>query len=264
MMSNIAKFVKDHFNGLLVFGDIHGDYESFEMAADFAQENDLFFMSLGDLVDRGPQPYEVVQSMHRMMGERRAGFTIGNHDHKFHRYANGANVIFSQDGKQTLISVGPDRTADFLKMYADINDHIFFSDFFHTFDDFSLVHAASHPCIWENPAVIGKTEKYMFIVGETNGEKMDDGYPVRLYNWIDKIPKGKTVIVGHDKMPIHGINITEPMIVPNKTGGTAIFLDTGCGKGGFLSGAVMIPGKNGFMIDKFVEFKQKVDIHIVK
>ena len=66
---------------------------------------------------------------------------------------------------------------------------------------------------------------------------------------------GKTVMVGHDKMPIHNINITEPMIVQNKNGGKVVFLDTGCGKGGFLTGAVMMSGKKGFALERFVEFK---------
>lgn len=92
------------------------------------------------------------------------------------------------------------------------------------------------------------------IVGETNGEVYDDGYPVRLYNWIDEVPMGKTVIVGHDKMPIYNINITAPMIVTNKNGGRTVFMDTGCGKGGYLSGAVIVNDINFKLVD-FKEFK---------
>ena len=251
---SLANHVKN-FDGMLVFGDIHGDYESFSKALNFAKSENFFFMSMGDLCDRARQPFEVVQAMYEMMYEGRAGFTIGNHDDKFRRYADGAKVSFSRDGKQTLDDVGPERMEDFLKMYVAIVEDKMLSGLFHKFDDFSLVHAACHPCMWESSPVIGKTEKSRFTVGETNGEKMDDGYPVRLYNWIDEVPMGKTVMVGHDKMPIHNVNITEPMVVPNKNGGKVIFLDTGCGKGGFLSGAVMLSGKKGFTLERFVEFK---------
>jgi len=46
------------------------------------------------------------------------------------------------------------------------------------------------------------------------------------------------------------------MIVFNKNGGKVVFLDTGCGKGGFLSGAVMLSDKKGFRIDHFVKFRK--------
>lgn len=251
---NIANHVKQ-FNGMLVVGDIHGNYTLFKKAYDYARSKHLFFMSLGDLVDRDRQPYEVIKLMYEIVSSGLGGIAIGNHDDKFRRYADGAKVSFSKDGKQTLDDVGPERMEDFLKMYVSIVDHGTFSGLFHKFDDIVLVHAASHHRMWESNPIIGKNEKSRFIVGETNGEKMPDGYPVRLYNWIDNIPTGKTLIVGHDKMPIHSIDITEPMIVSNKNGGKVIFLDTGCGKGGFLTGAIILHGKNGFAFNEFIEFK---------
>lgn len=254
-LSNLANHVKNKFNGMLVFGDTHGDYNLFEKAYNFAKSENFFFMSMGDLVDRGRQPFEVVKAMYEIVHSGRGGLVIGNHDDKFRRYIDGAKVSFSKDAKQTLDDVGPDRMEDFLKMYATIIDDKMFSSYFHKFDDFTLVHAACHWRMWEPNYVIGKTEKSRFIVGETNGQKYDDGYPVRLYNWVEEVPMWKTIIVGHDKMPIHNIDITEPMTVSNKNGGKVIFLDTGCGKGGFLSGAVMLSDKKGFTIDRFVEFK---------
>lgn len=240
---------------MLVFGDIHGDYDSFKKARDFAKKENFFFMSLGDLVDRGRNPFEVINDMHDTMYDGLGGFTIGNHDDKHYRFSKGNKVSFSRDGKQTLDDVGVERLSEFHRMYSAIVEDTMLSGLFHKFDDITLVHAASHPCLWESNPSIGRTERSRFIVGETNGEKMDDGYPVRLYNWIEEVPIGKTVIVGHDKMPIHNVNITEPMVVSNKNGGKVIFLDTGCGKGGFLSGALVLFGKKGFTVDSFVEFK---------
>jgi len=244
-MYNLGKYIKNTLDGILVFGDIHGDYKSFNRAYSFAKSENLFFMSLGDLVDRDRQPFEVIQSMYEIMQEGLGGFTIGNHDDKHYRAFNGANVSFSKDAKQTLIDVGEDRMNTFKEMYTGIIDDTLLSSLYHKFDDITLVHAASHPCMWENSPTIGKSERSRFIVGETNGEKYDDGYPVRLYNWIDEIPMGKIVIVGHDKQPINNIPITEPMHITNKNGGKVIFLDTGCGKGGFLSGIVIMPNKQG-------------------
>ena len=242
------------FKGILVFGDIHGDHNSFTKAYNFASTNDLFFMSLGDLVDRDRHPYEVVEFMHRIMIDGYAGFTIGNHDDKFRRYAEGTKVQFSRDSKQTLEDVGVEREAEFLRMYVEIIQHPF-SGLFHKFDDIILVHAGSHPAMWESTPVICKAARSRCLIGESNGERRLDGYPVRLYNWIENVPMGKTVIVGHDRSPIHSVDITEPMIVSNKNGGKVIFMDTGCGKGGFLSGVVILHGTHGFTVDRFVDFK---------
>lgn len=253
-MTTLYNHVRDNFDGMLIFGDLHGEYDSFMRACDYADEENLFLMSLGDLVDRGRKPFEVVVSMEFLMRAGQAGFIIGNHDDKHYRGSMGNKVRFSKDAKQTLDDVGEERMEEFHKAYKAIIEDTQFGGLFHKFDDFVLVHAASHPAIWENPNEIGKSARSRFLVGETNGEVYDDGYPVRLYNWIDEVPMGKTVIVGHDKQPIHNIPITNPLQVNNTHGGKVIFMDTGCGKGGFLTGAVMVYD-SGFKLDKFVEFK---------
>jgi len=254
-MTSLANHVRDNFDGMLVFGDIHGDYTSFKKAADFAKSENFFFMSIGDLVDRGRQPFEVIESMYEIMYEGFGGFVIGNHDDKHYRAGKGNKVSFSRDAKQTLEDIGEARMEEYFRMYTAIVEDTMLSGLFHKFDDITLVHAASHPSIWEGSTTIGKTARSRFLVGETNGETFDDGYPVRLYSWIDEVPMSKIVIVGHDRMPVYNVPITEPMTVANANGGKAIFLDTGCGKAGFLSGAVILSGKKGFAIDTFVEFK---------
>ncbi len=254
-MTTIANHVTKNFDGMLVFGDIHADYESFMRAHTFAKAHNLFFMSLGDLVDRGSFPFEVVSHMAAMMAAGEAGFVIGNHDDKFRRFYNGAKVSFSLDARHTLATVGPEKQDEFLKMYTGVVEMPVFSGYYHTFGDISVVHAACHPSIWENPGKIGDSARSRFLYGETNGEKHSDGYPVRLYNWIDDVPMGKTVIVGHDRVPINNVAITRPMVVNNNHGGKVIFTDTGCGKGGFLSGVVVMHNKGSFKVDRFVEFK---------
>ncbi len=256
-MFTVANYVKDSFDGMLIFADVHGDFDSYDRARKFAVGENFLFMSLGDLVDRARKPFEVIESMYTMMQNGRAAFTIGNHDDKHYRGIVGNKVSFSRDGKQTLDDVGPERMSEYQRMYKAIIEDKVLTGLYHTFGDITLVHAASHPSIWEGEkeGSTGKTARSRFLVGETNGERGDDGYPVRLYNWIDEIPMGKVVIVGHDKQPIHNKPIVEPMQVTNAAGGKAIFMDTGCGKGGFLTGAVVLHGKKGFVLDRFVEFK---------
>jgi protein phosphatase len=253
-MFDLAEHVKT-YDGMLVFGDVHSDYKLFSAALDYATKQNFFFMGLGDLTDRGDEPYKVVKAMHKRMYDGHAGFVIGNHDDKFHRHAKGSKVRFSHDSKDTMERVGPKRMDEFLRMFSEIQTFPGQAALFHKFDDITLVHGASHPDIWDPKGKFGESFRSRALYGEVTGEKREDGYPVRLYNWIDEIPMGKTVMVGHDRKPIHDVAITEPLVVTNANGGKAIFIDTGCGKGGFLTGAVILHGKKGFYIDRYKEFK---------
>ena len=254
---NLANHVKKHFDGMLVIGDIHADYETFLRACNHAESNNLFLMSLGDLVDRGSFPFETVSKMRDLMMAGKAGFTVGNHDDKYRRFHKGNKVSFSADAKRTLADVGPERQEEFLRIYAEVVEAADFSALVHHFDDITLVHAASHKSMWADKAgVLKDAARSRALYGETNGETHPDGFPVRLYTWIEEIPMGKTVIVGHDRKPIFNVSITEPLVRTNANGGKAIFIDTGCGKGGFLTGAV-ITHKKHFNIDHYVEFKNE-------
>jgi protein phosphatase len=252
--TSLTEYVRSGFDGILVFGDVHGDYDAIKRAYDYAVSENFFFLSLGDLVDRGRKPYETIELMYNVVQEGRGAFVMGNHDDKFYRHAKGAKVHFSGDAKQTLVDVGEDREVEFFKMYMAIMDDKYFSSVFYTFDEFVFVHAAAHKAMFSGLPNMTKTERSRYLVGETNGERYENGYPVRLYNWIADIPAGKTVIVGHDRTPVDpDIMITEPHAVTNKVGGKVVFIDTGGGKGGHVTGAVIMPDKRG--VFRFVEYK---------
>jgi len=254
-MHTLKTHVKRNFKGILVVGDIHSDYESLMRAHNVAETHNYFFMPIGDLVDRGPFPFETVLHMSAFMKTGCTGFVLGNHDDKFYRFHKGAKVSFSVDARRTLADVGPERQEEFLKMYAEIIETPVYSKLYHVFDDITLVHAASHPSMWDPLVKAGNEARSRALYGEVNGKRHDDGLPVREYNWIDEIPTGKTVVVGHDRAPINNIQIVEPMIKTNSNGGKAVFIDTGCGKGGFLTGMVIANHKGNFKFDRFVDFK---------
>ena len=67
--------------------------------------------------------------------------------------------------------------------------------------------------------------------GEPTGRTQPDGYPERNRRWVDRIPAGVTVYCGHDRRSTDG----RPLTRRGSAGGSAVFLDTGSGKGGHLS-----------------------------
>ena len=254
-MDNIAEYIRTTFDGILVIGDVHSEFEALERARLYAQKENFFLMSLGDLVDRGTKPFETVKCMHDIVYEGRGGFVTGNHDNKFYRYAKGNKVRFSLESQLTLRYVA-DREKEFLDMYVTLTEARMLSSIFHKVDEYVFIHAATHKDIWDKSDNIGKSAKDMAIVGEVTGEKQADGYPVRLYNWVNDIPMGKTVIVGHDMRPMNvASRLTEPFISTNSNGGKVIFMDTGCGKGGYLTGAILMKGKKDqFFFEGVVSF----------
>ena len=77
-------------------------------------------------------------------------------------------------------------------------------------------------------------------------------YPHRVYDWVDHVPEHVTVIVGHDRTPLLAVPHFESTdnVVTHHTGalgGKIIWIDTGGGKGGFVTGAIL------YDAGKFVE-----------
>ena len=75
-----------------------------------------------------------------------------------------------------------------------------------------------------------KELEFLSLWGEGEPPALDGGLRPRTYCWTERVPKGLTVIVGHDVR-----SNDRPTVLKNVCGGRVIFLDTGCGKGGHLS-----------------------------
>ncbi len=82
-----------------------------------------------------------------------------------------------------------------------------------------------------------KKYTHLALRGETLNQAKDEaapadinGHPVRVYSWIDEVPSGLTVFVGHEALS------TEEIVERRgELGGRVYFCDTGCGKDGKLS-----------------------------
>ncbi len=210
---------------LRVVGDVHGDAR----ALGYAVQTDRFIVQLGDLTDYGPDSAGALRLMFRLIDEKRGQFVLGNHDHKLARVLAGHPVHVAGPLAETLGELDPD-----LRNRAAVE--LARAPAWLRRDNTLFVHGGFHTEMTEpvGPAIgaerpQGVASRALF--GEPTGRTQADGFPERSLRWVDRIPAGLTVYCGHDTRSADG----RPWIARGAAGGTAVFLDTGAGKGGHLS-----------------------------
>ena len=210
---------------LRVVGDVHGDVHGFRHAV----ETDRFVIQLGDLADHGPDSAGALKLALRMLEDRRGLFLLGNHDRKLGRALLGRKMRPDPALEATLSQLGDPSFRE--RVLAEVarapawarRGRLFF------------VHGGFPPAMLGRrpPAGLERVDHILSraLFGEVTGGTQPDGYPVRLISWVDRIPSGLTVYCGHDRRSVDG----RPMVMHGRRGGTAVFVDTGAGKGGHLS-----------------------------
>jgi protein phosphatase len=222
---------------LRVVGDVHGDARGF--AAAVAGAGERFLVQLGDLTDGGPQNAEALRIMFRLLDSGRGLFLLGNHELKLARALAGRTVRIDAPLAATLAELDPDLRA---RAAAEIarapawlrRGHAVF------------VHGGFHTgMLDQSPPPVPQTRVEGILAralyGEATGRLQPDGYPERSLRWVDRVPAGYTVYCGHDRRSGDG----RPYVRHGAAGGTAVFLDTGAGKGGHLSWIDLPPDGGG-------------------
>ena len=207
-----------------VVGDVHGDSTAFAYAA----ATDRFVIQLGDLTDYGPDSAGALRIMFDLIDRGRGLFLLGNHDLKL------ARVLAGHARMEAVVRETIHQLDDALKqrVLAEAAAAPGWLRFGHDF----LVHGGFHPAMLTAPSpdhgldrAEGPLARALF--GEPTGRTQSDGYPERSLRWVNHIPPGLTVYCGHDRRSTDG----RPYVRQGSAGGTAVFLDTGAGKGGHLS-----------------------------
>lgn len=209
---------------LRVVGDVHGDSKAFAAAA----ETDRFVIQLGDLVDDGPDTPGALRIMFRLLEEKRGLFILGNHDFKLARALRGDNVRGAPLAR-TLAELP-------LNLRDRTRETIVAAPAWAMRGPMFFVHGSFHPGMLDEPPPSfppGRACPLLAraLYGQTSGRVTGSGKPERLLRWVEDIPRGMTVYAGHDQRSTDG----RPYIRTARHGGTAVFLDTGAGKGGHLS-----------------------------
>lgn len=123
---------------MVIIGDIHGCIKSLKKLLSIIPK-DREIYSVGDLIDRGPDPKSVV-SLCRDQGIRPV---MGNHEHLLLDYLDGSSlygpgVFMANGGQSTLLSYGHKISGDHLDFFSTLPLYIETKYFF-------LSHAGIHP-----------------------------------------------------------------------------------------------------------------------
>lgn len=208
-----------------VVGDVHGDATGFA----YAIATDRFIVQLGDLTDHGPDSAGTLRMMFDLVEAGRGLFVLGNHDLKLARVLSGEHVRIEPVVQATIEQMDDPLKVRTLRLVAQApawvrhGSALFVHGGFHTamLEQDSPDHGLQRPH--------GPLARALY--GEPTGRTQADGYPERSLRWVDRIPAGLTVYCGHDRRSSDG----RPYVRHGTLGGTAVFLDTGAGKGGHLS-----------------------------
>lgn len=213
---------------ILCIGDVHGDLDACTRALEEARVIGARPVFLGDLVDAGPDSVGVLRLVLPRVAAGHAVLLRGNHDDKLLRRLSTPNA--KETRTLAELKAAPDAATLIPLAIAVITA----APFWLNVGRVTLVHGAFHlemlTCPSGGTHDVPKKLKALALYGETDGTPDLDGHPIRTYRWVDRIPDGHQVIVGHDIR-----SQDAPLMVQGALGGTALFLDTGAGKGGKLS-----------------------------
>ena len=218
--------------GVLVIADVHGQAALFAALVALAQAEQRFIVSLGDLVDRGPDNAGALRQMLGLLDNGRGLFIRGNHDDKLHRTLAGNPTVVDTDLADTLAALrGADDGGALQRRFAQAyRSAPFLVRLGHTV----MVHGAMRPAMLRC-RTLPKKFQALALYGEATLDPIRKK-PLRTYRWLDTVPAGVTVVIGH-----HPISDEAVLVRENPQGGRIIHLDCGAGKGRGLAAMRLDP-----------------------
>lgn len=199
----------------LIVGDIHGCWDEFQALLDLAAlDSDDRIVSLGDLVDRGPQSPRVLRFFRDTPN---ASAIMGNHERKHVRAERGETSL-AQSQSITILQFGDD--------YAAALDYMRALPMYLELPEADLVHG------FFEPGVPLAAQRDTVIVGATSGETyLTERLDRPWYTLYDGV---KPLIVGHRNY----LGLSRPLLYPPESP-RVYALDTSCVYGGALTGLIL-------------------------
>jgi serine/threonine protein phosphatase 1 len=221
----------------LIVGDIHGCWDEFRALLDLAAlGTDDQIVSVGDLVDRGPQSPRVLRFFRDTPNARAV---MGNHERKHVRGARGETEL----ARSQIIAA-----IQFGDTYADALAYMESLPTYLQLDDVDVVHG------FYEPGVALERQRATVIVGTTSGEN----YLLETYErpWYTLYHRAKPLVVGHRNY----LGLARPLLYPPESP-RVYALDTSCVYGGALTGLLLpdfrilsVPSRANYWLELQREF----------
>lgn len=202
---------------------------------------------VGDLTDRGPESLKIIDIIYRLVKEKKAFYTPGNHCNKLYRYFLGNKVQIAHGLETTdaeYKALDKKNQQNIRKKFIELYES---APLYLVLDDGKLIIA--HAGIKQE--YIGRSDskvKTMVLYGDITGEKHPDGSPVRL-DWAKNYHGDVCIVYGHTP-------VKEPRIINNTYN-----IDTGAVFGGKLTAlrypemeVVSVPSTMPYIEEKFKDF----------
>ena len=243
--ANPLEVLRANWRGITVVGDIHGVLPALTTACRWAEARGNFVLFMGDTIDYGADTLATSDAVYDAVMAGTAGLILGNHERKIARWLdqceNGkANLRLNAGNRVTIDALNalkPMARKQWIGRFRGLLSH---AVLIQQIDGITMLHAAVHPTFWghQNSDLIEQFALY----GEADHSS---GKYRRSHRWIDAVPRDRLVLVGHDVIGEF------PTVMTGAQGGRVVFLDTGCGKGGYLSTADLRFGDNGLRLECF-------------
>lgn len=233
-----------HWQGITVIGDVHGELAPLQQALAWARSRRHFVWLLGDVIDYGAQTLAVLDAVHAAVMHGEAAMILANHERKIARWLDHDNhdhhLRISDGNLVTTTALDRLTLRERTRWIGRFRALLAHTSLTQQIGNITLMHAAAHPSLWGKPNQAAIEQYALYGESDQTGGKYK-----RTHRWIDAVPAGKTVIVGHNIMSDY------PLIMTGARGGKVIFLDTGCGKGGLLSSADLRFDVDGLHVECF-------------
>lgn len=234
----ITPHLFERYAGIRFISDVHGEFDALSEVLIRCSNDNMFPVSLGDLVDRGPESGACLSVFLNLMDRGQGLMVPGNHELKHWKKMNGHENIRWLDHHQTayeqIVSLPEDDIRKFIRMmqtetvWGRVGNlwfaHASWSPHMPDAFDRTLTHKET------------KAIKQHAYYGHLDSRRVyDPDYdPYDGLTWIDEIPAGHTAVVGHTIMDTDNPKVEE---IRGIAGGRAFMLDTGCGsvEKGYLS-----------------------------
>jgi protein phosphatase len=224
----MASLALSHATPLRVIPDVHGEIDAFSRLVEGARREGRFVLQLGDIVDRGPDSAGALSLMLDLIEAGEGLMLVGNHEWKILRALSGRPVKLNADAERTMDEI--DRTPGLADRLLRISPRL---PLYLHHGPRLFVHGAWDPAMTDHAPIDPRDHDRLLaraLYGQTTGRLDPKGRPERVWDWVDSIPHGLEVVVGHDWRG--------PSVVLERRGeqgGKVRLLDLGAGKGGPLA-----------------------------